>query len=102
MRPRFERPRFDIAKVLEYYGAEVPHHRTGGWQKMKCFLHPDSMPSATVNFHLQRFCCWSGCLDRQTEDAIGIIQHAERCDFRTAVAQAEEITGDSHRPVREA
>jgi hypothetical protein len=78
-------PRFDIGEVLTYLGAEVPQSRRSGWQKMSCFLHDDRNPSATVNFDLGRFWCWS-C--GENNDGVGLIQSVEQCDFKSALATA--------------
>ncbi|GLY55360.1 hypothetical protein Lesp01_90150 [Lentzea sp. NBRC 102530] len=100
LKKNFTRPQFDIEKVLEHYGFETPRHRRAGWQPIRCALHADKTASASVNFSINRFCCLVGCTEMRGEDSVGLIQLVEGCDFLTAVAEAERITGQSSGEVR--
>ena len=91
-------PRYDIAKIVQYLGGEVPATRRGGWVKMACFLHDDKSPSATINFDLNRYWCWScGC----NEDGVGLIGECEGTDFAASRATAQGITGQGDEDIPE-
>lgn len=96
MRQR-EVPQFDISRVLEYYGADLGRVSRSAWSKIRCPFHADSHASASVNLELGRFSCHAGCLDRQTEDAIGLIQFIEHVDYKRASELAGHIAGGTSR-----
>lgn len=97
---RREVPQFDIAPILEYYGADLGRVNRSSWSKIRCPFHDDTNASASVNLSLNRFSCHAFCLDRQTEDSLGLIRFVEQCSYQDAIQKAESISGESHRPVR--
>lgn len=90
-------PKYDIGPVLESLGAELPAYTKGGWQPMRCFAHEDRHPSATVNFDLNRFYCWSCGLN---EDAVGLMRSVHGLDFTSAVRETQRLSPAGDEPVR--
>ena len=91
-------PRFPIEPILENYGMQVPGNARV-WSPMKCTLHgQDRKPSAAVNTAAERFICHT-CMER-SEDAIGLVQWQEGCDYKTAIEICEGITAPLDSAVR--
>lgn len=86
-------PDIPIGPILESLGARLPHHR-GGWRKMRCFNHEDRHPSATVNFDINRFHCFSCGI---SEDSIGLLM-LDGTGYVAALAEAMSIAGVTERP----
>ena len=62
-----------------------PHH---GWVKVRCVLHDERRPSATVNLEHGKFSCFAGCGHGDVYDLIGL--HEGITDFKEQKAFAEE------------
>lgn len=88
-----------LHEVLTYYELEFPDRY--GWGPMHCPSpeHDDTHMSCGVNLEEGAWYC-HGC--GAGGDSYALIMLRESCDFSTAVARAEEITGRSHREVRAA
>lgn len=90
-------PSYDIGPILEHIGATLPYSIRGGWQKMRCPFHTDQTPSASVNFSVNKFNCFS-CGVRG--DGIDLLRAAEGTDFKDAHEEAARISGQSMQGVR--
>ncbi|MFJ2114162.1 CHC2 zinc finger domain-containing protein [Streptomyces sp. NPDC087850] len=70
-------PKPPIAKALtHYYGLQVTASR--GRQKIRCPLHDDSNPSASVDVGRQRWNCFTCVL---SEDTYSLVMREESCGF---------------------
>ncbi|MFB7473192.1 CHC2 zinc finger domain-containing protein [Kitasatospora sp. NPDC056184] len=87
-----------IVRVLEHYfeGWEPPAERSG-WVPTLCPSHPESRPSAAVNFGKGAVRCHS-CGFRG--DVISIIREMEGVSFADAQRRAAELSDGSHQPLR--
>lgn len=71
----------NLPDILTSYGIHL--NKTGNTYMACCIFHEDSTPSMSVyENNIWRVHCHS-C--GSNEDAIGVIQHLDRCDFKTAV-----------------
>ena len=90
-----ENEKLSIAAVLEYYGAtSVPEG--GRWRPIRCPLHDDRNPSASVNTMTERFRCFSCDFNG---DALDLIQLREGFDYTRSVEFAETVFSGSYRPL---
>lgn len=85
-----------IEPVLTHYGADVPEDLTEIWVSMLCPFHSDRRASARVNE--TGFACL-GCMVKG--NALSLIKEVEQCDWRSAIAKYEEITGRKLQVVRD-
>jgi DNA primase len=74
------------AAWLEFGGDPIPPHH--GWVKVRCVLHSERRPSATVNLETGKFSCFAGCGHGDVYDLIGL--HESLTDFKDQKAFAEE------------
>jgi DNA primase len=85
-----------IAQIIEHYGGRL-RRDYGSWQKIKCPFHGDSHASAGVSIADNIFVC-HGCGIKG--NAFNIIKEHEGVKYREAVKIAENITGESYKPLR--
>lgn len=78
----------DMAAVLEHYQVAFVHK--AGWIKIKCPVHNESRPSATVNLEGGFNCQSCGA---KGGDALELVRQIERCTFPEALKRYEQITG---------
>lgn len=85
--------RFDILPVLEALvpGAPMPHQHSTGKSKALCPFHPDTTPSAQINWTTQRFVCFA-C--GKAGDAVDLIGEFEGLSRDQARSRAAAITGE--------
>lgn len=86
--PRQHAPETDMAAVLDFYQVDYVHK--AGWIKIKCPVHKESRPSATVNLEGGFHCNSCGA---RGGDGLQLLRLIEDCDFPTAVKKYAEITG---------
>ncbi|QNJ42035.1 hypothetical protein H7H31_21425 [Streptomyces buecherae] len=77
--------------LQHYYGISVRQDHTG-YQRIRCPLHADSSPSASVNVTAGRWACF---VCRLSEDAYAVIQRERGCSFAEAKEFAHSAFGGS-------
>ncbi len=94
---RFEKLNIPIGPVLEYYGVDASRARGGAWKTVRCFLHEDRAPTASVNYAINRYYCFS-C--GANEDAVGLVMLQDGLDFLAAKSKAEGLAGPGYEGIR--
>jgi hypothetical protein len=76
-----------LEAAWEAFGGDpIPPHR--GWVKVRCVLHDERRPSATVNLETGKWQCFAGCGHGDVYDLIGL--HEGLTDFPDQKRFAEE------------
>lgn len=97
--PELTKP--DLARILEYYGADTSYLSQTGWsrRKIRCVVHDDRNPSMSVNLEIGKVHCWS--CDAQG-DGYDIIMKNEGIGFSEAKQWAADNLGIEGTEVRRA
>lgn len=89
--PTPEKP--DILRVFQAVGYEVPlSPRESGWTKIRCPLHDDRTPSASVNIEINRWQCFTCSLN---EDSFDVLMRERGISLGQARIAAETEFGSS-------
>src|SRR5690349_12719317 len=98
MEVKLEKP--DLARILEYYGADTSRLSEVGWsrRKIRCVVHDDRNPSMSVNLEEGKVHCWS-CPARG--DGYDIIMMKEGVGFSEAKRWAADHLGIQSSEVRQ-
>lgn len=79
-----------ITTVLAHYGLEV-----GKGSSLKCPFHADDSASMKIYPATNTAFCFAGGCEVQSVDVIDFVLHMEKCDKRTAILKAKELSGQS-------
>ena len=71
-----------MAKLLSYYGAQLPVVTNSGWNPIHCPFHQDSRASASVNLVKNKFFCHGVC--EVSGDVLDVVQFKEKLSVREA------------------
>lgn len=93
---RNEDEELDIGAVLDFYGLQYRSDRRGE-QSIKCPIHEDRTPSASLNLDKGLWNCFS-C--NTGGDAISLIMTREVLTYEAALKIYQGITGTGDKPVR--